>query len=346
LIGEEADVIFMSTSFLTVCLIVIIISTSFSSIILGARGTAPVLSDWTSPTRNNLFSAFMIQPDDGWAVGSLGTVIHWDGIQWTNATTATNCTLYSVSMVNETDGWAVGLNGTIIHWNGSMWENVSGPTFADLFSICMVDSKDGWAVGQGGAIIRWDGNQWTNFTSATNNTLYSVSMVDASFGMAMGMDWILWNGTSWKGIPGAIMIPSVFSVYMIGSNDGWAVGDLGMVLHWNGTQWAEVMSSTMYVFASVFMKSATDGWAVGDIGTLVPPNYTTTVLHWDGNGWTYVGGPTTDDGWAVGRGGTIIRWNRIEWIPEFPQTVCTFLLISLTVIVLTLQKHRRIRTRA
>lgn len=175
-------------------------------------------------------------------------------------------------------------------------------------------------------------------------------MVGPDFGMAMGQDWIRWNGTSWEEIQGAIMIPAVNSVYMLASNDGWAVGDLGTAYHWNGTQWVLVMSSTMYQFASVFMTSATDGWAVGSPGTLIPQNYTTTVLHWNGAGWSYVGGPTSralysvymvdsTDGWAVGELGTIIRWNGIQWVPEFPETISALFLVSLMLTIIVLTKH-------
>lgn len=50
-----------------------------------------------------------------------GSIIHWNGTQWSTQTSLTHSDLYSVFMVNASDGWAVGLNGTIVQWNGTLW---------------------------------------------------------------------------------------------------------------------------------------------------------------------------------------------------------------------------------
>jgi len=86
-----------------------------------AKAGEIVFSEWTSPTLSNLFSVYMVNTTDGWAVGESGTTIHWDGTQWTNVTSPTTYVLYSISMVNSNDGWAVGELGTIIRWDGVRW---------------------------------------------------------------------------------------------------------------------------------------------------------------------------------------------------------------------------------
>jgi hypothetical protein len=138
-------------------------------------------------------------------------------------------------------------------------------------------------------------------------------------------------------------MPQFYSVYMLDLNNAWTVGELGTILHWDGTQWTTVTSSTMYVFYSVFMTGPDDGWAVGKWGTLIPQNYTNVVLHWNGTQWAYVGGPTkiplnsvymveSNNGWAVGADGTIIRWNGIQWVPEFSATEYVALMVILTLV--------------
>ncbi|HVO36768.1 MAG TPA: hypothetical protein VMT01_01190, partial [Candidatus Acidoferrum sp.] len=115
--------------------------------------------------------------------------------------------------------------------------------------------------------------------------------------------------------------------------------------HWNGTQWTPIdVGATMYVFYSVSMTSAKDGWAVGGWGTLQPENATTTVaLHWNGAQWTFVGAGTklrlysvcmvnSDDGWAVGALGKIMRWNGLQWIPEYSELIQVAATLSLTLI--------------
>ena len=99
-------------------LLVVMVALCLGVLIANAEGA--VLS-WTSPTTANLGSVYMVGADDGWAVGSDGTIIRWDGTEWSNVTSPTTKTLYSVFMVGADDGWAVGDYGTIIHWTGTEW---------------------------------------------------------------------------------------------------------------------------------------------------------------------------------------------------------------------------------
>jgi chitodextrinase len=106
------------------------------------------------------------------------------------------------------------------------------------------------------------------------------------------------------------------SVFMVSADDGWAVGNDGTIIRWDGTNWNIVTSPTTQSLLSVFMVSSTIGWAVGNHGT---------IIRWDGTNWSEITSPTSydlesvfmlsaDDGWAVGYGGTIIRWTGTEWI--------------------------------
>ncbi len=102
----------------------------------------------------------MVSSDDGWAVGRVGTILHWDGTSWNTVTSPTTKSLTSVYMVNANNGWAVGDVGTIIHWDGTSWSEVTSPTSRNLFSIFMVNSDDGWIVGANGEIMRYIPPEW------------------------------------------------------------------------------------------------------------------------------------------------------------------------------------------
>ncbi|MBN2493089.1 MAG: hypothetical protein JXR96_00755 [Deltaproteobacteria bacterium] len=95
----------------------------------------------------------------------------------------------------------------------------------------------------------------------------------------------------------------------ISDSDLWAVGEGGMILHWNGTNWTIVESGVRESLADVWVTSADDAWAVGTDGT---------VLHWDGAGWSPVSTGFDDhfeavaaDGqgrvWIAGREGMLCR---------------------------------------
>lgn len=91
------------------------------------------------------------------------------------------------------------------------------------------------------------------------------------------------------------------SVSMVSTNDGWAVGDGGTIIRWNGTQWNTITGPTNENLYSMSMVNASDAWAVGS-------------------------------------NGTIIRWNGAEWIPEFSTVILIPVLISLTLVAAILAK--------
>ncbi len=63
----------------------------------------------------------------------------------------------------------------------------------------------------------------------------------------------------------------------LASTEGWAVGDNGSILRWDGTSWSAVTSNTTENLYGVHCVSASDCWATGGGGT---------ILHWNGSVWS------------------------------------------------------------
>ncbi|PVX24147.1 MAG: hypothetical protein CW716_10735 [Candidatus Bathyarchaeum sp.] len=227
----------------------------------------------------------------------IGTV---QASSWTKVSIPNDVFVASLDMVNSTDGWAVGNDGCLLHWNGTSWTEVASPTYANLVFVDMLSSNEGYAV------VR----------QRTSPSVLSV---------------IRWDGISWKNMS----TPRGYfnALDMVSSTDGWAVGNGGAIMHWDGTCWSRqetisypVEITTGFVveynltnpIESVDMISSTDGWAVG---------YRGTIVHWDGTCWSLVECPqifasrtiwsvdmvSSTDGWAVGDGGRIIRWDGTSW---------------------------------
>ena len=57
----------------------------------------------------------------------IGTV---QASSWTKESTPNDVLLTALDMVNSSDGWAVGSDGVIIHWDGNVWSNAESPTGA------------------------------------------------------------------------------------------------------------------------------------------------------------------------------------------------------------------------
>ncbi len=270
-----------------------------------------------SPTINNLDAVDMVSATDGWAVGSGGVILHWDGHNWTMAPSPTSSPLSSVAMVSATDGWIVGGFGTILRWNGSAWTQVKSPNNASLSSVDMVSATDGWAVGgipltDEGVILHWNGTAWARVFTAPIKWKGSVSMASATDGWAMGENGqiLRWNGYLWAIVTNHPS-GSVQTVKMVSATDGWAVG--WAIWRWDGAAWTNVGSAPNRLY-SVSMVSATEGWAVG---------YQGVIARWDGAGWSAVTSPVTttllsidmvsdSTGWAVGENGTILRYGQTQ----------------------------------
>jgi hypothetical protein len=198
-----------------------------------------------------------------------------------------------ISMISDTDGHMGFVRQPMEgwdtrHWDGQTWTDsppLPGPICGELASIHVVSATDGWAVGPRMwaqcapepapvRIARWDGSAW-NWAAVPliRGELKLVRMRSAAEGWAVGgipeilpggADSIIlhWNGTSWAEVASPVT-QTLQAVDVVAASDAWAVGDAGTILHWDGASWSTVNSPTSAGLAHVRMVSATDGWAVG-----------------------------------------------------------------------------------
>src|SRR5438874_866513 len=122
----------------------------------------------------------------------------------------------------------------------------------------------------------------------------------------------------------------IAGVWGASGSDVFAVGDSGLVFHYNGSAWsAQVKGSqdngSPVVFASVWGSSGIDAFTVGDFGA---------IAHYDGTTWTFQPSPTTahlfgvwgttgSDVFAVGDDGTIVHYNGTTWTAQASGTTKT-----------------------
>lgn len=85
-----------------------------------------------------------------------------------------------------------------------------------------------------------------------------------------------WDGNAWM-MQASPISSTLWSVALSTPDNGWAVGDGGIILHFNGSDWITVTSPTTNTLRNVMMLSSLEGWAVGDNGTIL--HYSTAVDH-------------------------------------------------------------------
>src|SRR5690606_25182517 len=73
------------------------------------------------------------------------------------------------------DVYAAGIRGTVLHYDGSTWSRVEVPSSADFFAIWGSRRDNIVVAGNGGAVIVYNGVAWTRVPQlATNENLRAV----------------------------------------------------------------------------------------------------------------------------------------------------------------------------
>ena len=170
---------------------------------------------------------------DGWAVGSGGTIVHFDGTWNELDNTNTNVTddLYGVWAAGPTDVVAVGGDGSGALWtfNGTTWQSTALATTRSGLRAVSGFGSNVFAVGLGGTILQRKSGTWSAVASGTTDDLNAVHVVSSTQAWAAGANGtvVRWNGTTWS----AENVGLPIDLYAIQSNgtEVWAVGDLGSI---------------------------------------------------------------------------------------------------------------------
>lgn len=265
-----------------------------------------------------------VQLQDGWIAENLQSSsfewLHWNQpteLAFTNValaggTSAANMT--AISMLSNAYGWAVtnvaASKLNFLNWNGSAWSltTLTACSGQHLLGISMVSSQEGWAVG----------DRYRAACAGSGNFRYTV---------------VKWNGTSWSlVVPPTIpadtsaqanlLAVSVLDTNGDGLGDiGFAVGDAGAIIKYNGSTWVTISSSTTKNLTGVSTVSASEAWAVGATGT---------ILKYNGTSWSTVTSPTAKNltaismydsdgdglanfGVGVGASGVTVIYNGSTW---------------------------------
>ena len=120
-----------------------------------ARSTG---SSFTAPV--TLYGIWGSGPNDIWAVGKAGTIMHGTAVnttwQWqTIHSDATSVDLYGIWGSGPNDIWVVGQKGVILHGDGAGWASVASDVTTSLNAVWGIGATDVWAVGNNGVTLRW-----------------------------------------------------------------------------------------------------------------------------------------------------------------------------------------------
>ncbi len=142
-------------------------------------------------------------PQHGWAVGGLGTIVHTGdgGATWTQQKLPdiyAYSHLNGVAFIDDRVGWIAGEGLWATTDGGASWSSKSVSRAGDLADVTFPDSLHGWLAGDGGTVLRTSdgGATWTRLESGTGAALRGVSFVSAQKGWFVGD-----RGTILKTVP-------------------------------------------------------------------------------------------------------------------------------------------------
>jgi uncharacterized repeat protein (TIGR01451 family) len=238
------------------------------------------------PTPYKLWGVWGSDGSDVFAVGYVGTIMHYNGTTWSTMSSATTSYLSGVWGSSDSDVFAVGTYGAIVHYDGAAWSAMDSGTTEGLSGVWGSSGGDVFAVGGPGTILHYDGTIWSTMDSGTTDYLSGVWGSSGGDVFAVGYDGTIlhYDGATWSPMDSGTT-DYLASVWGSASTDVFAVGGDGTIVHYDGTAWSPMDSGTTATLRSVWGSSGSDVFAVGQGGT---------ILHYNGMAWSPMSSGTTD----------------------------------------------------
>lgn len=215
---------------------------------------------WENPLPQGveLSAVWSLAPDDVWAVGPYGTILHYDGMNWSMVPSGTDSSLNALWGRAANDVWTVGEHGLALHWDGSKWSPVpTGLPGVNLSAIWGLAADDVWVAGDNrlARLSHLDGSGISEYsidvkyfvTGLWGSSSTDVWAATGGWDSVMRLLWH-WDGTSWKQYdprwdPEACCHLTINAIWGTSASEITAVGtnydrDFGEFdLHWDGMKW-------------------------------------------------------------------------------------------------------------
>lgn len=186
------------------------------------------------------------------AVGTDGTILHFDGASWTREESGVTVDLESVSGVVDGDGFehvfVVGDAGTVLRRRGAGgdWEVLPTGVTEHLFGVWVRTDDDAFAVGDNGRVLRWDGEV---IVPLVDEVLIETGAVDED------------------GAPIAFPIADPLKSVMGRDSEVFTVGPRGSVYRFDGTRFLREDTATNRPLVDIFTRAGV--WAAATDGVLL-----------------------------------------------------------------------------
>lgn len=263
--------------------------------------------------------------------------------------------LTDISADATSDVWAVGSQGTVLHYDGSSWKLVASGTLQDLQGVSASSTTNIWvAGGELGLVLKSTGGTFSAVTtgSATRTTGVYANSPNLVFVSTNSTKILRYNGTWNIDDSNSRSVGKLNGISGTGTNV-WVYGEDNTISHYSGSGATWNISLRDRTPLGIFATGASDGYIMnfdsqmyknagndfnlvsgpagassltGIWGTSATNIFTSgpsgVLYRYDGSQWTkiqtasqeayiYVKGSGTapNDVWAVGQRGVITHWD-------------------------------------
>lgn len=258
-------------------------------------------------------------PNDVWAGGEAGALLHFDGNKWSSVPSGVGEAIDALWGSAPNNVWAVGTSGAILRYRQGGWEQWPQKTTQELVSVWGSSSSSVWAVGRSGTILHFDGQDWrlSPESGLVTSALRSVHGSGPDDVWAVGNEGTIlhYDGRAFTVHPstGVLTVESFGAVRVLGSTEVWITGAPGF-FRYDGRVWSKVaVVAGLLGPASLFHTGARSLWGAV---------FRRQAVHYDGAAWTIVRpldeggmedwnavwGSSDQDVWFVGTSGLISRY--------------------------------------
>ncbi len=227
-----------------------------------------------------LYTVFGFAPNDVYAAGLAGIIMHYDGIRWKVLSEA------PADWDSITDIWGPSPQSVyfaaqegVWRWDGTSMTRLFhwGPQRINHGAMAGSGPDNLFTVGTHGSITHHDGSSWTVMESGVSSLLTGVWTSGPENAYASGAKETLlhYDGTSWSAIPPQ-GVEGYGGVWGSADNDVYVAAENGLLLHYDGTEWTTIDTGTDWWLKKISGTGPNDVWVADNDGRL---------LHFDGTGW-------------------------------------------------------------
>ncbi len=272
--------------------------------------TAPILGPVTSwewknplPQGNTLQGVSGNADNNIYAVGTSGTIVHFDGGSWTP--------LPRIDVPVLADVWvsptgqvfmAAGdfqAHGFVIHGNGPPWTVDTIPPYSLARAVWGVTDTSVFAINDAFRVLKYNGTAWSEIGNLAVNQVQDIEGVSSTLLYVSGAVPVAssqegailrYDGVSWTQVYQGFL--SVTDLWVAPDSSVYAVGQgqncTSSVLHSNGAAWDTVANFATSLYR-IQGRTQSDIYAAGSC------NGFDVKAHWNGAAWTTVQVPTLNN---------------------------------------------------